>query len=56
MFLHQIKIGIDSIPPLLYLVLLMLSCIPKNGFLTCLEVPSKFLWWWAVVGGGGVRK
>ena len=32
-----------------YLVWLMLGCMTKIGFVTCLEVPLKFLW----VGGGG---
>ena len=32
-----------------YLVRLWLGCIPRISFVTCLEVPEKFLW----VGGGG---
>ena len=31
-----------------YRVGLMLGCILKIGFVTCLDVRSKFLWW---VGG-----
>jgi hypothetical protein len=29
-----------------YLVWLILGCIPKIGFVTCLEVPGSGWWWW----------
>ena len=34
--------------PIFLLVWIMLGCMPKINFLTCLEVPTKFLW--VVVG------
>ena len=45
--------GVGNFLFIFHLDRLSLGCIPKFGFVSCLEVPKKFLWW--VVVGGWLR-